>query len=95
MRSGWLRGSIYWLLSLWGWFSVPKTNIPDSEERHLVSSRAVRKAVPRWIRGKEPDEYPHRSRGFPVEWRPTHVRATLPSRTHRIEAGGRIWREQT
>ena len=40
---------------------------------------------------RKPDEYPHRSRGFPVEWRPTHFRATSPSRTHRIEAGGRIW----
>ena len=38
MPSGWLRGSIYWVLLVSGWFSVSKTIIPDAQERFLVSS---------------------------------------------------------
>ena len=35
MRSGWLRGSIYWVLPVSGWFPVSKTIIPEAQE-HLV-----------------------------------------------------------
>ena len=30
MRSGWLRGSIFWVLLVLGWFSVSKTIIPEA-----------------------------------------------------------------
>ena len=36
MRSGLLRGSIYWLLIISGRFRVSKTTIPDSEEHFLT-----------------------------------------------------------
>ena len=52
IRSGLLRASIYWVLPVSGWFFCSKTIIPDSEEHPLASSRAVPKALPRWIRAK-------------------------------------------
>ena len=38
MRSGELRGSIYWVLLVWGCFSVSKTIIPDAQEHFLTYS---------------------------------------------------------
>ena len=38
MRSGWLRGSIYWVLLVWGCFSVSKTIIPDAQGHFLTPS---------------------------------------------------------
>ena len=38
IRSGSLRGSIYWVLLVWGCFSVSKTIIPDAQEHFLTSS---------------------------------------------------------
>ena len=38
MPSGWLRGSIYWVLLFPDRFAVSKTIIPDAQERFLVSS---------------------------------------------------------
>ena len=43
--------SIYWVLLVSGRVSVLKPIIPDSQEHPLASSRAVPKAVLRWIRG--------------------------------------------
>ena len=50
MRSGWLRGSIYWVLLVLGSVCCYKTIIPDSWGHPLASSRAVPKALLRWIR---------------------------------------------
>ena len=38
MRSGWWRGSIYWVLLVSGWFSISKTIIPDAQEHFLTHS---------------------------------------------------------
>ena len=38
MPSAWLRGSSYWVLLVWGCFSVSKTIIPDAQEHFLTSS---------------------------------------------------------
>ena len=38
MRSGWLRGSIYWVLLVWGRFGVTKTIIPAAQEHFLAPS---------------------------------------------------------
>ena len=55
MRSGWLRGSIYWVLIVLGSVCCYKSIIPDSWGHPLASSRAVPKALLRWIRAKEVD----------------------------------------
>ena len=38
MRSGWLCGSIYWVLLVSGWISLSKTIIPDAQEHFLTPS---------------------------------------------------------
>ena len=38
MRSGWLRGSLYWVLLVSGWFCLSKTIIPDAQEHFLTPS---------------------------------------------------------
>ena len=38
MPSGCLRGSIYWVLPISGWFSVSKTIIPDAQEHLFAAS---------------------------------------------------------
>ena len=38
MRSGWLRGSIYWVLLVWGSVCVSRTIIPDAQEHFLTPS---------------------------------------------------------
>ena len=38
MRSGWLRGSIFWVLFVSGWFCLSKTIIPDAQEHFLTPS---------------------------------------------------------
>ena len=38
MPSGWLRGSIYWVLLFWDRFSVSKTIISEAQEHFLVSA---------------------------------------------------------
>ena len=35
---GWSSGSIYWVLLIWGCFSVSKTIIPDGQEHFLTPS---------------------------------------------------------
>ena len=36
MWSGWLRGSIYWVLLVWGRFCVWETIIPEAQEHFLT-----------------------------------------------------------
>ena len=38
MRSGWLSGSIFWVLPVSGWISLSKTIIPDAQEHFLTPS---------------------------------------------------------
>ena len=38
MRSGWMRGSIFWVLLVWGRFRVSKTIIPEAQEHFLTPS---------------------------------------------------------
>ena len=38
IRSGWLRGSIYWVLLVLGSVCCYKTIIPEAQEHFLVSS---------------------------------------------------------
>ena len=38
MWSGWLRGSIHWVLLVWGRFCVWETIIPDAQEHFLTPS---------------------------------------------------------
>ena len=38
MRSGCFSGSVYWVLLVWGCFSVSKTIIPDAQEHFLTHS---------------------------------------------------------
>jgi hypothetical protein len=38
LRGSILRGSIYWVLLVWGCFSVSKTIIPDAQEHFLTHS---------------------------------------------------------
>ena len=41
MWSGWLRGSIYWVLLIWGRFCVTKTIIPAAQEHFLPLQHAA------------------------------------------------------
>ena len=52
IRSGLFCGSIYWVLLVSGRVSVPKPLSQIQREPPPVSSRAVPKAVLRWIRAK-------------------------------------------
>ena len=54
IRSGWWRGSIYWVLLLWVRFCVSKTIIPDSGELPFASSGGLSHAPVRWIGAKWP-----------------------------------------
>ena len=37
-RSGWMRGSIFWAVLVWGQFRVSKTIIPEAQEHFLTPS---------------------------------------------------------
>ena len=52
MRSGWVRGSIYWVLLVLGSVCCYKTIIPDSKEHPFASSAVFPHAIVRWIRAK-------------------------------------------
>ena len=48
---GWLRGSIYWVLLIWGRFGVTKTIIPAAQEHFLPLQHAAT-LIFRWIGAK-------------------------------------------
>ena len=41
VRPGWMRGSVYWLLLVWGRFCVWETIIPDAQEHFLPLQHAA------------------------------------------------------
>ena len=71
MPSGWLRGSIYRVLLLWGRFCVSETIIPEPQEHfltpsarrntHLFGGLGLSIPVPHIIRNRS-----HRSGGKPL-----------------------------
>ena len=42
MLLGWLHGSIYWMLSVWGQISVSKTMIPKAGKHFLTAFNPLR-----------------------------------------------------